>query len=126
MGTSAVCAAPVPFDPGLVTFAEPEDPFSDVPMDARTRVTSVVGFALALCSAQQRPQRHSARQAPFASCARIKRHPIELTSVWSVLVSGERAPQSTHVSRFCMGCRWGALARTPFPMEIERRNCAAL
>ncbi len=81
-----------------------------------TPAGAMLCLAFVLRAFQQRPQRHSACQLPSGRCVRIRRHPIELVRVLSVFVSGERALQSTHVSRFCIGMR---LRATALPFQIE-------
>ena|GEM_PF-2588983 len=47
---------------------------------------------------QQSPHRQTAVPVPSGVCSRVKRHPKELVSVRSGLVSGEQTPQSAQVS----------------------------
>ncbi len=73
--------------------------WDDFPAIARTPVvvpTSLAARRLRAC--QQSPHRQTAVHVPARVCSRVKRHPKELVSVRSGLVSGEQTPQSAQVS----------------------------
>jgi hypothetical protein len=55
------------------------------------------------CAFQQSPHRQTAVDVPSRVCSRAKRHPKELVSVRSGLVSGEQTPQSAQVSMASIG-----------------------
>jgi hypothetical protein len=93
-----VCVSAKPF----VTKEGPRRYFGGTRREDSTAIGAVVvptsAAARRLRAFQQSPHRQTAVHRPSRVCSRVKRHPKELVSVRSGLVSGEQTPQSAQVS----------------------------